>query len=65
MTFSRSRTEERFKVKKVIILMIIREFSKLVEKVKVVERLEPNPRVARTQNTGSSRSKKSYQLKKP
>ncbi|RDX64329.1 hypothetical protein CR513_57128, partial [Mucuna pruriens] len=38
----------RYELKRVVILMVIKEFSELVEKVKVVERLEPNPRVART-----------------
>ncbi|RDX88376.1 hypothetical protein CR513_30046, partial [Mucuna pruriens] len=55
----------RYELKWVIIPMEIREFLKLVEKVKVVKWLEFNPRMARSQGTRSSGFKKSFYQKKP
>ncbi|RDX81518.1 hypothetical protein CR513_37794, partial [Mucuna pruriens] len=63
-TFEEFEEGLKYALKSVIIPIAILEFPKLVEKVKVVECLEHNIRVVKTQGVGSSRSNKGHQQRK-
>ena len=48
----------KFEVKKMVVLMVVKEFPALVEKAKIVECLEGNSRVIITHGHGSSSNRR-------